>query len=84
MLIALIYKSLNNSCRLINRLDETILSVNVQALKAGLFGFIISGTFLTQAFTWPLYIILALSIALEQMLQVKNKHNKEVLDDSKS
>jgi probable O-glycosylation ligase (exosortase A-associated) len=84
MLIALIYKSLNHSCRLINRLDETILSVNVQALKAGLFGFIISGTFLTQAFTWPLYIILALSIALEQMLQVKNKHNTEVLDDSKS
>ncbi len=50
-------------------------NINVESLKAGLIGFIVSGTFLTQAFTWPLYIIIALSIGLEQMLH--SKLNKE-------
>ena len=59
--------------------------VNVNTLKAALCGFVVSGTFLTQAFTWPIYIILSLSIALEQMLQVKYEHyKKEVSHDSKS
>ena len=35
-----------------------------QALVCSLVGFAVSGTFLTQAFTWPLYILLALTIAL--------------------
>jgi probable O-glycosylation ligase (exosortase A-associated) len=35
-----------------------------QALQAGLAGFCISGTFLTMGFTWPVYILLSLAIAL--------------------
>ncbi len=31
---------------------------------AGLVGFCVSGTFLTQGFTWPLYILLALTVAV--------------------
>ena len=34
------------------------------ALLAGLAGFMLSGTFLTQGFTWPLYIQLALTVAI--------------------
>lgn len=35
-----------------------------QAVLAGMAGFIVSGTFLTQAFTWPVYILLALAAAI--------------------
>jgi probable O-glycosylation ligase (exosortase A-associated) len=35
-----------------------------QALLAGLGGFVVSGTFLTQGFTWPIYIQLALAVAV--------------------
>ena len=33
------------------------------ALAAGLASFMVSGTFLTQGFTWPFYVLLALSVA---------------------
>jgi probable O-glycosylation ligase (exosortase A-associated) len=35
-----------------------------RALVSGAVGFCVAGTFLTQAFTWPIYIILALSVAV--------------------
>ena len=34
------------------------------ALAAGIVAFCIAGTFLTQGFTWPLYILLALCVAI--------------------
>ena len=37
-----------------------------QAVQAGLAGFCVSATFLTMGFTWPVYILLALAIALSQ------------------
>jgi O-antigen ligase len=33
------------------------------ALVAGIAGFCVAGTFLTQGFTWPIYILLALTAA---------------------
>lgn len=36
------------------------------AMPAGIVGFCISGTFLTQGFTWPFYILLALCTATSQ------------------
>ncbi|MEA1938253.1 MAG: O-antigen ligase family protein [Pseudomonadota bacterium] len=35
-----------------------------EGIVAGLFGVLVSGTFLTQAFSWPIYILLAVTIAL--------------------
>ncbi len=35
-----------------------------QAVLAGMAGFAVSGPFLTQAFTWPVYILLALAAAI--------------------
>jgi probable O-glycosylation ligase (exosortase A-associated) len=37
-----------------------------QSIQAGLAGFCVSGTFLTMGFTWPIYILLALAVALSQ------------------
>ena len=37
-----------------------------QAMVAGLAGFCVSGTFLTQGFTWPIYIQIALTVALSR------------------
>jgi O-antigen ligase len=39
------------------------------ALLAGLAGFVVSGTFLTQGFTWPVYILLALCVAVSRYAQ---------------
>lgn len=81
-LIATIYRTLKRSGSLVKYCTEPNLLVNVQALKAGLIGFVVSGTFLTQAFTWPIYIVLSLSIALERMLQLTSKSHVEVNHDS--
>jgi probable O-glycosylation ligase (exosortase A-associated) len=37
-----------------------------QAVLAGIAGFIVSGTFLTQGFTWPVYVLLALTVAVKR------------------
>jgi len=40
--------------------------VMAQAIEAGLAGFIVCGTFLTMGFSWPFYILLALTSAVSQ------------------
>jgi probable O-glycosylation ligase (exosortase A-associated) len=73
LVIASVYRSLNR-INMLNKLQQNDeVSVNANALKAGLIGFMVAGTFLTQAFTWPLYIILALTIALERITVLSNK-----------
>jgi len=44
--------------------NQLALATLAYALKAGLIGFCISGTFLTQGFLWPFYILYSLSISL--------------------
>lgn len=46
------------------------IQVMAQALLAGLCSFCVSGTFLTQGFIWPLYILIALTIALNRYLSM--------------
>lgn len=43
-----------------------VIFATAQSTLAGLAGFMVSGTFLTQGFTWPLYILLAVSVAVTQ------------------
>ncbi|PHS79055.1 MAG: oligosaccharide repeat unit polymerase [Rhodospirillaceae bacterium] len=43
--------------------------VMAQAVEAGLVGFLICGTFLTMGFTWPFYILLALTSAVSQYVR---------------
>jgi probable O-glycosylation ligase (exosortase A-associated) len=73
MLIVGIFRSLARTERLTELVQDTQLCVNSYALKAGMIGFMVSGTFLTQAFTWPLYIILSLTIALEKLAADKSR-----------
>ena len=49
------------------------------AILAGVFGFCVSGTFLTQGFTWPIYVLLALGTAISQFA----KQNRGAPKDEK-
>jgi len=61
------YQTVNDLQPLYERgLCSPVLFCSAQSILAGLAGFIASGTFLTQGFTWPIYILLALSIAVRQ------------------
>ena len=44
--------------------EAPMVHVAAQAVLAGLVGTVVSGTFLTQGFNWPIYILAALIIAL--------------------
>lgn len=52
------------------------LYASAQALEAGLAGFCVSGTFLTMGFTWPIYILLAIAIAISQFQLVPAESKK--------
>jgi hypothetical protein len=60
--------------------------LNIHSLRAGLLAFCVGGTFLTQAFTWPIYIILSLSIAVEKLVLDKqeqdNDHNVKTVAET--
>ena len=43
---------------------DPVIQPYLFALMAGLASFMVSGTFLTQGFTWPFYILMSLSGAL--------------------
>lgn len=49
-----------------NKIDP-IIYATAQGVYAGLIGTIVSGTFLTQGFTWPIYILAALAIAISNI-----------------
>lgn len=49
------------------------IRVALNAAPAGIIGFIVSGTFLTQGFIWAIYLQVALVIALNRYLTSKNK-----------
>lgn len=78
--LILVYKIVSTMFQTVNKLQplysqghcSAVLFCSAQAILAGLAGFVASGTFLTQGFTWPLYILLALSIAVRQ--QAKKYH----------
>ncbi|WP_264877245.1 O-antigen ligase family protein [Vibrio agarivorans] len=48
-----------------------------KAVFAGLMGTIVSGTFLTQGFVWPIYILTALIISISTIVQ-KDSQNEKV------
>jgi len=64
--------SIRRSLRILSTVAPDSLHFNPQvnvmalAIYSGLAGFLVSGTFLTQGFTWPLYILLALTVATAQ------------------
>ncbi len=57
--------------------DDHILAAFSLALLAALAGFCVSGTFLTQGFTWPIYILVGLTIALTRAAHATRGHNDQ-------
>jgi hypothetical protein len=51
------------------------------AVYSGLVGTFVSGTFLTQGFVWPIYILAALTIAVSQ---IASQFEKNKTPDTKS
>jgi len=70
--ISAIYALLKTALRSLNQIEQNLAEVApaihaaAQAVFAGLVGTIVSATFLTQGFTWPIYILAALVVALAQ------------------
>ncbi|WP_370978431.1 O-antigen ligase family protein [Agaribacterium sp. ZY112] len=52
-----------------NAKEQAIMTATSESLLAGLIATIVSGTFLTQGFTWPIYIFAGLVVALAQWTQ---------------
>ncbi|MFM2423080.1 MAG: hypothetical protein RL291_1610, partial [Pseudomonadota bacterium] len=65
--VAMIISSIASSYRSMNALDRVRGPPAVRAMSltlvAGFAGFCVGGTFLTQGFTWPVYILVALAAA---------------------
>lgn len=65
--------------RLAQQTNCSAVQILAQALLAGLCAFCISGSFLTQGFIWPIYILIALTIALNRYLTVElNRHSSNI------
>ncbi|GAW97408.1 MULTISPECIES: O-antigen ligase family protein [Colwellia] len=73
LFVTLIVSTLLMSLKMLNTIkveDHTPgIRVALNAAPAGIIGFIVSGTFLTQGFIWPIYLQVALVIALNRYLQ---------------
>lgn len=51
------------------------------ALAAGLASFCVSGTFLTQGFSWPFYMIFAMTVALSRVLSLEQPQEPPLAAD---
>lgn len=64
-MVLVCFRSINRCLKaLVEARADPILCASALSLSAGLAGFCAAGTFLTQAFTWPLYVMVALTTAL--------------------
>ncbi|GLR73534.1 O-antigen ligase family protein [Aliivibrio sifiae] len=72
-LIIVLIKNANKTLRAVkavqNNIDPAIYTC-AQAVFAGLIGTIVSGTFLTQGFNWPIYILAALVVAVSKTSEI--------------
>jgi putative inorganic carbon (hco3(-)) transporter len=73
LFVAMVVMTIRRSLRTLKRLDELRrrrIAVDPEiyalalAIVAGLAGFVVSGSFLTQAYTWPIYVLTALALSM--------------------
>ncbi|CAG18796.1 O-antigen ligase family protein [Photobacterium profundum] len=67
LFICLLIGTFTLSYRLLSRLRNHEMKPIAEGLWIGLITFCVSGTFLTQGTTWPLYILISLLIALDRL-----------------
>ncbi len=66
-MVAILFKITISASQTLQRVNAPAPArAMASALVAGLVGFCVSGTFLTQGFTWPIYIQLAFGVAIVQ------------------
>ncbi|MFO6422988.1 O-antigen ligase family protein [Motilimonas sp. KMU-193] len=68
MIVVMIRSSLHSLKQIASHMEQVPPAVfaTAQAILAGLLGTVVSGTFLTQGFTWPIYILIALVAAMSE------------------
>lgn len=78
-----IFKASRNTLNIVTRRGSKYPAV-VRAISegnfAGLLSFCVSGSFLTQGFTWPIYILLALTASVAQFVDNKEASNDACKD----
>jgi len=76
-MVFFVFRSIRSSVIKLEKHSEKV-PPRVQAMAsgvyAGLLGFIVSGTFLTQGFTWPIYVLLALTVAASRFVSQLEKN----------
>lgn len=75
LIVSLVKTSLR-SISLLTKQSDITLSVGANAVLSGLIGTIVSGTFLTQGFVWPIYILAALTIVINRIVQTDCQNEK--------
>ncbi|ELP5729473.1 O-antigen ligase family protein [Vibrio vulnificus] len=75
LIVCLIKTSLRSIAAIRSDMPAAI-DIAANAVFAGLLGTIVSGTFLTQGFTWPIYILTALTIAISQIIKSDSQIEK--------
>ena len=72
--IVMLLKTANHTLETLNKQPNPALVATVytsaEAVLAGLVGTVAAGTFLTQGFTWPLYILAALVISIAHWTEI--------------
>ncbi|CDT55904.1 putative O-Antigen Polymerase [Vibrio coralliirubri] len=78
LIVSLIKTSRSTLARLKNSTTEIAPELNAvaYAIYAGLIGTIVSGTFLTQGFNWPIYILAALTVCVSNVSQTACQNEK--------
>lgn len=81
LFVSLIVSTLLMSLKMLKTVNDEChtpgIRVALNAAPAGIIGFIVSGTFLTQGFIWAIYLQVALVIALNRYLTSKNNQLKK-------
>ncbi|WP_019030073.1 O-antigen ligase family protein [Colwellia piezophila] len=77
-MVIITFKTSHNTLKTVNFSEKKYPAI-VRAISegnfAGLLAFCVSGTFLTQGFTWPFYILLALTASVAQFVKNKEASN---------
>ncbi|WP_261857710.1 O-antigen ligase family protein [Photobacterium sanguinicancri] len=67
LFLLMVIGALRLSYQLLQRLSQHYMAPFAQGLWLGLLSFCVGGTFLTQGTTWPIYILIALLLALHRL-----------------
>ncbi|PSW19153.1 oligosaccharide repeat unit polymerase [Photobacterium sanctipauli] len=67
LFLLMVIGALRVSFSLLKRLEKHEMQPLAQGLWLGMLSFCVSGTFLTQGTTWPLYILIGLLLALDRL-----------------